>query len=336
MFDFRKELLLTSAGGTRKGPPPSDLPSPSVFDYLAFGGILRSELPLPELEPSAAGAPSWTVRLAAPHTLEPDFTAAGSEVVYDDVHARLWRAGLRWRVEVDDTGSYDWDPATREIACAARADATDDFIRGHLLGRVLATCLHDEGLLVLHGSAVTIAGGAIAFLAPKGSGKSTLAAMLVAAGAQLLTDDALAVEPDEPVRARPGVHSFRLRADTMELTGSTANSDPREDGKFLVGAPRSVAREPVPLKAIYLLAPVRWISEERAVARVPLAKPTALAALVGHTKIGAMLGPQAAPELLRRAAAVSQRVPVERLLVVREVDALPAVVAQILDWHGGH
>lgn len=307
-----------------------------MIDYLAFGSILRSELPLPELEPSPAGTPSWTVRLSISHPLDAEFIAAGSEAVYDDVHARLWRAGTRWRIDVDDTGSYDWDPATREIACAAREGAADDFVRGHLLGRVLATCLHDEGLLVLHGSAVAIAGGAVAFLAPKGSGKSTLAAMLVAAGAQLLTDDALAVEPEETVRARPGVHSLRLRADSLELSGSDSIGDPREDGKFLVGAPRSVARESVPLKAIYLLAPVRWISDERSVARVPLAKPAALAALVGHTKIGAMLGPQAAPELLRRAAAVSQQVPVERLLIVRDVEVLPAVIAQILEWHGGN
>jgi hypothetical protein len=307
-----------------------------VQHYRAYGRYLSSEFSLPELEPASAAEPvAWTVRVATGPPRDLSYQLAGSEHLYDDVHARLWRAGSHWRIDVDDTATYDWDPDTRKIVCTSRANASEDFLRGHLLGRVLATCLHDEGFLVLHGSAVTIGDGAVAFLAPKGSGKSTLAAMLIAAGASLLTDDALAVAIEGGVLARPGVHSLRLHADTLELSGGAASTDAREDGKFLVRSPPRITREPVPLKAIYLLAPVRWISEERCTARASLAPSAALGALVGHTKIGEMLGPLAAPELLRRAAAVSQGVPVERLLVVRDVAALPTVVEQLLAWHGG-
>ncbi len=278
---------------------------------------------------------AWTIRTATRPPRERPYQLAGSEHLYDDVHARLWRDGAHWRIDVDDTATYDWDPEIREIVCAPRPNSSEDFVRGHLLGRVLATCLHDEGFLVLHGSAVTIGGGAVAFLAPKGSGKTTLAAMLVAAGAGLLTDDSLPVALDGVVQAFPGVHSLRMHADAMSMGGAVAGSEAREDGKFVVSAQGQVTQDPVPLRVVYLLGPVRWISGERPVARAPLTPPAALAALVGHTKGGAMLGTAAAPEQLKRSQTLCKQVPVERLLVVRDLPTLPEVVNQLLRWHGG-
>ena len=57
----------------------------------------------------------------------------------------------------------------------------------------LAAALH--GLPLVHASAVALGGRALAFVAPSGTGKTSVAAHLVARGASLLTDDALAVEP---------------------------------------------------------------------------------------------------------------------------------------------
>jgi serine kinase of HPr protein (carbohydrate metabolism regulator) len=70
--------------------------------------------------------------------------------------------------------------------------------------------LHLQGLLCLHGSGVGIDGSAVAFLANKGAGKSTLATALCAAGATLVTDDMLPVDPRSPVMAWPSMPAVRL------------------------------------------------------------------------------------------------------------------------------
>lgn len=309
-----------------------------MHHYLAYGRVLGSELVLPELEPCDPALPAWTARHADyVASRPPSLSLVGTELIYDDIYARLWRDSQGWRVDVDDTGAFDWDPLAREITCARYPWGTEDFLRAHLLGRVLSTCLHDDGLLVLHGSAVAVADGAIAFLAPKGSGKSTLAAMLVAAGAHLLTDDALAVQSSGEMLAFPGVHSLRMNADMLQLTGAVADGVQRPDGKYVVPATSAMrlAREPRPLRAIYLLSPLQGIADGRLVARDSLPAASALAAVMGHTKVGGMLGKAEAPRLLQRVASVVRRIPVQRLLVVRDVPALSAVAEQVLDWHGG-
>lgn len=60
-----------------------------------------------------------------------------------------------------------------------------------LLEPVLAFVLRRRGSLVLHASAVEIAGRAVAFCGSTGAGKSSAAAACIAAGAALLTDDVL-------------------------------------------------------------------------------------------------------------------------------------------------
>jgi hypothetical protein len=58
---------------------------------------------------------------------------------------------------------------------------------------------HLEGKLAMHGAAVALGGSAIVFLGRSGQGKSTLAASLCSrAGAKLLSDDAVVLDPGSP------------------------------------------------------------------------------------------------------------------------------------------
>jgi hypothetical protein len=337
--------------------------------YAVFGRTLRAELPLPELVPQEASAPWWTVRQhhAAPEALPEGAILAGAERIYDDIHASLHRHPHGWRITVDDTGIFDWDASSRCITCWRRPDGTDDFLRAHLLGRVLGTALHDDGHLVLHGSAVVTPAGAIGFLAPKGFGKSSLALALARQGALLLTDDTVAIDlhaftpsrphvsaegastssrthagaegaptPSRP-HALPGIVSPRLLPDAAAELGAVADSNARADGKHVVTLPGDVrvASAAAPLAAVYLLLPASAIDGDRAAARAPLPAVSALAALTGHAKVGAMLGPAAAPDLLRRAAAVLAHVPVQGLVVTRNLARLTEAALEILSWHGG-
>ncbi|MEZ4414000.1 MAG: hypothetical protein R2910_13505 [Gemmatimonadales bacterium] len=261
----------------------------------------------------------------------------GSQHLYENYAATLYQMAGGWRIIVDDTAEFSLNQDGSVITASPYPDGSPDFLRAHLLGRVLATSLHFRGQLVLHGSAVSLAEGAVAFMAPKGSGKSTLGLALTAAGGRLLSDDAIPVVLDEQPVVWPGVHSIRMHADIAHRFAGRLPSEQRPDGKFvLTDLPDDQLEEcACPLSAIYLLTPASSIASGASVYRAQLPTPTATAALVGQSKIPEMLGPGEGPELLRRAAWVASRVPVYRLAVLRDMASLSEVAAQLVDWHGG-
>jgi hypothetical protein len=256
--------------------------------------------------------------------------------LYDDFYATLYQVQEGWRIVVDDTAEFDLSADCSVITARPYPHSSPDFLRAHLLGRVLATSLYFGGTFVLHGSAVSLAGGAAAFMAPKGFGKSTLALALTMAGGRLLSDDAIPTTLDEQPIVWPGVHSVRLHAVTARHFAATP-SEQRRDGKLVITdlPPERLEERSRPLSAVYFLAPAERIPEAAAVRRIPLARPSAAATLVGQSKIPEMLGPGHAAELLRQAAWVASRVPVYQLAVLRDMSRLAEVATQLLDWHGG-
>jgi len=306
-------------------------------DYAVCGGSLRSSVVFPELQRTRTDRPTWSfdVRGADPPRAETELL--GEEAIYGDVHARLYRWSAGYRIVVDDTGTFDLSDDGATIEAYPLDTAWPDFLRAHLVGRVLATALHLSGILTLHGSAVALGDAAVAFLAPKHYGKSTLALGLVRAGATLMSDDALPIEAGAPPMARPGVHSLRLRSDSAALLAGPGPRPASRDGKELVtDVPIHLRREaPAPLRAVYLLTPAATITGGMAALRRPLAPVEAAVGLVAHAKIGSMLGAWGAPVVLRQAVELVRSVPVYTLAVLRELPSLPDVVRTILEWHGG-
>lgn len=300
--------------------------------YAVYGATLESAIEFPELPLAGTGAARWT--FDAVTTLEPMVapTELGADRIYGDVHARLYAHAAGHRVRVDDTGIFDLSADRRRVRWEVRATSWPDFVRAHLVGRVLATALHLDGWLPLHGSAVLAGDGGVAFLAPKGAGKSTLALALVRAGARLLTDDTLPVEPGARPRAWPGVHSVRLRADALQDGGPATTVLTTHEGKrVLTGFPATrIASEPVPLRALYLLGP-----DGPALTRRELQATHAAIAVVGHVKIGRMLGADATAVMLSRTAAIVAHVPVFHLAMPRDLAQLDACASDVLSWHGG-
>jgi hypothetical protein len=211
-------------------------------------------------------------------------------------------------------------------------------VRMAILGRILPTALHAAGTLCLHGSAVALDGRGIAFLAPKLHGKSTLALALANAGARLLTDDTLPVDPGPPVTVGPGVHSVRLWGDSAErIAGSRVRSNRMPGGAKHVfdELPESqITLERVPLAAVYLLKPVAPLAGGEAVRRARVAAVPAAMSIVTQLKVGAVLGGEESARSFDRAVRVAESVPVFSLEVVRDFARMPDVVAQLLAWHG--
>ena len=313
-------------------------------DYAVYGGILRSTIDLPELRPvdeaaaeSSAGDRAWCYSQTPGPPPDMDLTELGKEPIYGSVHARLYRFEGGYRIVVDDTGAFDVTDDGTAVTGYPLETAWPDFVRAHLIGRVLSTAMYLQGVLTLHGSGVVIGGRAVAFLAPKHHGKTTLALCLTRAGGSLLTDDTLPIDVHR-ASAMAGVHSMRLQPDTALLLageGGGKRQRTREGKEILDHMPDTWKHETTAaLDAVYLLTPAGAFTDGRVVDRQPLPGAPAAVSVVGHAKIAEMLGHWGAQTLLEQAALLTSRVPVYRLAVVRDLAALPAVVDQPGAWHG--
>ncbi|HLQ69559.1 MAG TPA: hypothetical protein VK124_08545 [Gemmatimonadales bacterium] len=332
--------------------------------YSIFGDCLRSEITLPELRRSRKHA-RWTLRIGVipPPALSDGAELLGSETVMDGVDVRLYRLANGYRLQYDDTGSFDISAEGREIVWSGNGNGNAakllDAVRLDVINRVLPVALHAAGTLCLHGSAVSLNGKAIAFLAPRCHGKSTLALALSQIGGRILTDDALPVEPSVPgrgrsVSARPGVHSVRLFDDTARVVlGDPRNWKrvgayplPRRDGHLLPDDQPAITKQilrgiplhklmlrTVPLAAIYVLRPVRGDGDRPVLSRTALAPVRAALSLVEHAKSGALLGRSEAPRLLDRAVTIARQVPVYVLEIVRDLSRIDEAARELAGWH---
>lgn len=304
--------------------------------YSVYGSCLESTLEFPELSPIPSETPRWRLSMAPQLFDMYDPVAIGDELIYGECHARLYKHRDGHRIVVDDTGSFELETGGHIIA-APKDGAFPDFVRAHLLGRVLATALYHEGMLPMHGSAVQTREGVVAFLAPKGYGKSSMALAMVKAGAALVSDDLLPLECRTPPLAWPGIRSLRVREDAVRAVGVDAVGEATREGKVALhqNAGAMAPDAPLPLAAIFLLAPTTEELGAEAVKRTPLSPVLAAAALVAHVKIGRMIGPSAASQMMQRAATIASLVPVHQLLIARDLSRLPEAAAQVLTWYGG-
>jgi hypothetical protein len=309
-----------------------------VNSYQVFGGVLRSELEFPELDVPASGEPDWTLTMT--FTPAPDVPLGpplGEDRVDVDVMVRSYATPTGFRLVYDDTGVFDVSEGGRAIRWHRTPASETEAGRLDVLGRVLALALHASGWLSLHGSAVALSEGAVAFLAPKGNGKSTLAFALMRAGGALMTDDTVVIEPGRPCVVRPGVQSVRLFRDSADWLSAPAPLAGTSDIKATFGQLSEDARRltRAPLAALYLLESVPAGTIAEPVERERLAGPPGVFQLLTQTKIGSLLGGPEAAKVFDAVVGVAEASPVYRLRVTRDYEQLQQVVERILGWHGG-
>src|SRR5829696_1003226 len=157
----------------------------------------------------------------------------------------------------------------------------EKMLRLFVLGPVLATVLRQRGYLLLHASAVAVAGEAVLFLGSSGWGKSTTAAALHARGHGLVTDDVavLRVEESRPV-VFPSFPQLKLWPEALVSLGDDPEKlpqwNPRLEKRVRTAAHR-FSSAPLPVKRIYVL------EEGNAPEILPLRPQEAFVALVRHT-----------------------------------------------------
>lgn len=306
--------------------------------YLVFGDTLQSDLEFPELPASHGTLPRWTLRTESTTPDLPEGSALlGTDEVHGEITVDLYRTPAGYRLAYSDTGSFALTNGGRTISWHRPPETPTlvPYARMDVLGRVIPMAIHAEGLLNLHGSAVSTARESIGFLAPKLHGKSTTALALVRAGARLLTDDTLVVDARDQPMALPGVHAMRLWSDSADrLMGDAAPKAPNNDKLIVSDIPMEKRMQhPSPLGALYLLQPVKAEADRAAVSRRQLSPMEGALALVGHGKLTPLLGKQESAVSLQRATAIARKVPVYALSVVRDFGRLPEVVEQLLAWH---
>jgi hypothetical protein len=135
---------------------------------------------------------------------------------------------------------------------------TRDVLPVVLSGGVAAFLLSMRGATVLHASAVSVDGTALAFVAPSGSGKTTLATLLCLHGSSLIADDVLVVDPGPPPTCEGGVPELRLREGAARMAQGREGALERRTSDDRLGLTLGPALTgAVPLGAIVLPFPSR-------------------------------------------------------------------------------
>jgi hypothetical protein len=216
------------------------------------------------------------------------------------------------------------------------APGTDDETLRHLLlDQVLPRLLAHQGRLVLHAGAVRVDDTAIAFLGATGCGKSTLTASFRTTGYSLLSDDGLVLNPiEEEVKALPTYPSLRLWPESVAGVYSEpptlAPMAQYSTKQRVVLTKDDFSGEPLPLAAIYVLAPVHETGAST-ISLTRLPPRDACMAIVENSFQLDLTGTRRAAALLAKAAKVAKQVPAFRLSYPRDFALLPSVRAAILD-----
>lgn len=179
------------------------------------------------------------------------------------------------------------DKAAGQIWIDWSTASTLDDAMAYFAGPVLGVALQIRGIVCLHASAVAVKGHAIAFLAPSGSGKSTLATALAGRGHAVLSDDVVALYPDNNLFiVHPGYPRLRLWPDSVQgLLGSAEDLAPLSSSmnkRFLdlTEAPYHLSDRPLPLAAIYTCNPENVSASPKIYSVSP---PESLLTLVANT-----------------------------------------------------
>ncbi len=158
--------------------------------YDAYGVRIRSELPIPVLEPVSENpgddVPEVTVVESTVDITDAADGSPGGNVT-GLVTASPREAYFRYEV-----GEFAVEDGTT-ITVDRRAGSTPGRLQSYLLGPIFGALCHQRGWLVLHGACVTRRGKTVALLGNKKAGKSTLAAAACREGWTLVTDDLVPV-----------------------------------------------------------------------------------------------------------------------------------------------
>lgn len=207
--------------------------------YKAYNLHIASELEMPELTEVEG---------------EPDIIIKFGKV--DEAAIMQANSGDYLVGEMPDIGKFTFQQG-RKLIIDLEQEVDESLLRTVILGPLLCVLLRQQGLLVLHASAVNIDGKAVAFMGGPGWGKSTLATAFHTQGYKVLTDDVMPVQvTSEQPLVFPAYPQFKVWEDAAHSLGhdtenlSLIYKDAQKlSYKFSYGFQQT----PLPLYRIYIL-----------------------------------------------------------------------------------
>lgn len=297
----------------------AERPARTMYNYTAFGLAISSEMPIPELMESA-GDPDVIVRVGkVDRGVRPDAVTEGRQ---------FWATGEECCVFEDQIATFHVRGG-REITVDPAPDVGERILRSYLLGPAFSALLYQRGKLMLHGSAVAIKGGVVAFFGGPGWGKSTTAAAFHARGHAAVSDDELVIEfREDGVMVLPAFPQMKLWPDAVNAVGADPASLPRlMEGfdKRVRKVTKGFSSATLPFRRAYVLGegPVQRI--------VRLSQREAVMELVKHSLGTRLLAAGGRDRHFLQCAEIARRVPVSRLERLRSLDEFDDLVKLVED-----
>ena len=300
-----------------------------MTDQVLCGWRVRSEIPLPELVDWRGDdrPPDVVIRVTDPVPPVVDAERVAPRLTVDaDGVARL---------EVEDVATFHVRDGREVGVSGLRLARGDQALRLHLLGSVLVLLCHQRGLLPLHGSCIRWdSRGAVAVLGVSGAGKSTLAAALRRTGRMVLADDVCVIEMRRGAPwVRPAFPRLKLWRGALPIAGLAEDpgvADGEAQGKhhFRFTGTGEFDPEPLPLRAIYLLATAS--AGGPAAVETLGSAPERMAELRTHLRRrGVVLSAARRAALIHQLFQVSMVTPVRRLVRCAEPDRIEETLAAL-------
>lgn len=169
--------------------------------------------------------------------------------------ARLYGDGPRFRLWVENGGTFEIDPRAPSVAVPAGLE-TPVRREERLWGIPALLCFLERGDLPLHAAAVEVDGDAVLLAAPGYAGKTTLAAAFEAAGHRVLSEDVSCVRLSPAPAVVPGPAMLRVRRDMagrVPLPGARELAVGDDRVHFALDPSRRGDCSPLPLRALVFL-----------------------------------------------------------------------------------
>jgi GTPase SAR1 family protein len=307
--------------------------------YSVCNAALESDLAFPELDEVECSDPEFRFRFC--------HTSAGDGGDCEWLHIWSLEDGTPWLLlgrlasgyllRFPEMGDFAVSQDAGDIRCYARSHTPAATIRHLFLDQVVPLLLSRQGCLVLHGSAVSVPEGAIAFVGPTGSGKSTLASSFSKDGMAVLTDDCLLLQEEcgrlTAIPSYPGVRLWPETADAMFGKGKTLAEVAHYTEKRRVD--RSVGIEfctrPTELRRMYFLPPPEEAEQTAEVRIEPLSSRDAVVELVKYTYLIDVTDRQRLRQEFERLSRVAVQPLFYRLACPRDFSRLAEVRQAIVD-----
>jgi hypothetical protein len=238
---------------------------------------------------------------------------------------------VRW----EELGEFLVSSDGRRIICLKADQASIESFQVYLLGQALSFALVKIGFEPLHATAIAVGGEAVVLLGASGFGKSSLAACFLAEGDPLLTDDLLLLEHTcERFYVQPGPPRIKLFPGiARRFLAGTAAGVPMNamTAKLIIPLdPRQSPRNPVPVTAIYVLAPPHENRTTRKIKIEVLSPREAFMAIVANTFNYLLVDPARLQRQVRETTSLIRSIPVKKLSYPRVLADLPLVREAIL------